>query len=68
VATNANMFLFMFCFILSLRNIVSLLHVMTNRQSGRLQFFLCSFVATAFQTQGLGTSASTSKIVTKARR
>jgi hypothetical protein len=37
----------MFCFILSPRNILSLLQVMTGRQSGRLQFFVCPLVATA---------------------
>jgi len=37
----------MVCFILSPRNILSLLQVMTGTQSGRLQFFLCSLVATA---------------------
>ena len=67
-ATNANMFLFIVCFILSSRNILSLLQVMTDRQSGRVTIFLlfirCDGV---FLRQALGTSASTSKIVTKAR-
>src|SRR4030095_13337617 len=47
------------------RKYFSLLQVMTDRQPGRLQFFFCSLVLTRLR-HALGTTASTSKIVTKA--